>query len=254
MAELLTFSLLGLFIAFAIGLTGVGAGTLTAPILILLGFDPTKAVGSALTFSAVVKLPAGLLHALYGNLDYSLLKRMLLGGIPGVFTGSYLLSKLSLSQGLKNLLLLIMGFTILFSLSLNLLYLFKRLRIDLTRYSYLLPFACFLIGLEVGLTSAGAGALGMVLLLYFTRLEVSKCVGTDTAFGFACSLLGSGSHIILGHLEEGLFLPMALGGMIGIFLGTRLTRIINPKPLRLAISLLLFFVALNLIRRGLGYG
>ncbi|MFN3472289.1 MAG: TSUP family transporter [Aquificaceae bacterium] len=114
MAELLTLSLLGFFIAFAIGLTGVGAGTLTAPILILLGFDPTKAVGSALTFSATVKFPAALLHALHGNLDYSLLKRMLLGGIPGILTGSYLLLKLSLSQDLKNLLLLIIGFTILF--------------------------------------------------------------------------------------------------------------------------------------------
>jgi len=93
-ADLLGLLLLGFFIAFAIGLTGVGAGTLTAPTLILLGFDPAKAVGSALLFSTLVKLPAGLFHMLYKNLDYKTLRTMLLGGLPGVFTGSYLLSEM----------------------------------------------------------------------------------------------------------------------------------------------------------------
>lgn len=54
---MLEYSLLGFFIAFAIGLTGVGAGTLTAPVLILLGLNPAQAVGSALSFSTLVKLP-----------------------------------------------------------------------------------------------------------------------------------------------------------------------------------------------------
>ncbi len=49
--------LLGFVIAIAIGLTGVGAGTLTTPLLILLlGLPPRVAVGTSLIFGFVVKI------------------------------------------------------------------------------------------------------------------------------------------------------------------------------------------------------
>jgi uncharacterized membrane protein YfcA len=242
---------LGFFIAFAIGLTGVGAGTLTAPLLILLGLDPAKAVGSALAFSTAVKFPAVLTHALYKNLDYRTLLLMLLGGVPGTLLGSLFLKLLHDPSGLKKILLLIIGITVLFSVLLNLLMVWKGRRFDLTKYKYLLPFACFLIGVEVGLTSAGAGALGMVLLLYFTNLSPARAVGVDIAFGLACSFVGGVSHFLQSHTETGIFIPMALGGLAGAFLGTHLARTLNPKPLKVAISILLVVVAINLIQKGL---
>ena len=105
--------LLGFFIAFAIALTGVGAGTLTAPTLILLGIAPAKAVGSALLYSTLVILPAGLFHMLYKILDYKTLWTMLLGGLPVVFTGSNLLSEIFSFLAFKKTLLFFIGLTIL---------------------------------------------------------------------------------------------------------------------------------------------
>jgi len=241
----------GFFIAFAIGLTGVGAGTLTAPLLILLGLDPAKAVGSALAFSTVVKLPAMLTHALYKNLDYKTLLLMLLGGVPGTLLGSLLLTLFHTLLELKRFLLLLIGITIVFSVLLNLLMVWKGRRFDLTKYKYLLPVACFLIGIEVGLTSAGAGALGMVLLLYFTKLSPARAVGVDIAFGLACSFVGGVSHFLQSHTETGIFVPMSFGGLVGVFLGTHLARTLNPKPLKVAISILLVVIAINLIQKGL---
>lgn len=248
------YALFGFFIALAIGLTGVGAGTLTAPFLLLLGLDPARAVGSALSFSAFVKFPALILHAFYKNIEYKTLILMLSGGVPGVLLGSYLLTVLSHKESFKSFLLLIIGFTILFSIALNLFTILRNKRLDLTRYRFLLPLACFLIGLEVGFTSAGAGALGMVLLLYFTRLEPSKAVGVDIAFGLACSSLGSLFHFLKGNTNPEVFVTMSLGGLPGVWLGTQLTKRINPKPLRVLISFLLLLVAINLINRGLSHG
>ena len=49
--------LLGFLIAAAVGLTGVGAGTLTAPLLILVFHQsPAMAVGTALVFTMVIKV------------------------------------------------------------------------------------------------------------------------------------------------------------------------------------------------------
>jgi uncharacterized membrane protein YfcA len=51
--------LLGFAIAVLIGLTGVGGGSVTAPALALfLGVAPAEAVGTALVFTAIVKLVA----------------------------------------------------------------------------------------------------------------------------------------------------------------------------------------------------
>ncbi|MFX8848595.1 TSUP family transporter, partial [Acinetobacter baumannii] len=70
--------LLGFLIAFAIGVTGVGAGTITAPLLILaLGLPPEVAVGTALLFGFLVKIPAGGVYLLKGEVDDRALFRLL---------------------------------------------------------------------------------------------------------------------------------------------------------------------------------
>src|SRR5690242_3059926 len=51
--------LLGFAIAVLIGLMGVGGGVITAPVLTLFfGVPPAEAVGTALIFTAIVKLTA----------------------------------------------------------------------------------------------------------------------------------------------------------------------------------------------------
>ena len=52
----------------------------------------------------------------------------------------------------------------------------------------------FPVGAEVGFSSAGAGALGSAALLSLTPLAPAQIVGTDIAFGFLVSLIGSGAH------------------------------------------------------------
>ena len=48
--------LVGFLIAFAVGLTGVGAGSITAPVLVLFfGLPAAISVGTALMFAAVMR-------------------------------------------------------------------------------------------------------------------------------------------------------------------------------------------------------
>ena len=110
--------LLGFLIAFAIGVTGVGAGTVTAPLLILaLGLPPEVAVGTALLFGFLVKVPAGAVYLLRRQVDARALLRLLLGGVPGVLLGSLLLTQL---KGAKDLVLLLVGLTVVLSAGLGL--------------------------------------------------------------------------------------------------------------------------------------
>src|ERR1700746_1426794 len=87
--------LAGFVIALAIALTGVGAGSMTTPVLILLfGVSPSFAVGTALIFSVIVKLVAAPVYVFRSQVDKRILSRMFLGGLPGVVVGSLLLNRL----------------------------------------------------------------------------------------------------------------------------------------------------------------
>ena len=64
--------IIGFLIAVAIGLTGVGGGVITAPVLILwLGLPAPVAVGSALAFVSVVKSLAVPVYMKRRQVDYS---------------------------------------------------------------------------------------------------------------------------------------------------------------------------------------
>ena len=75
--------LLGFAIAVAISLTGVGAGTLTTPLIILfLRIPPAAAVGTALAFSGVVKIASVPFYLFRNQVNARVLRFLLYGGIP----------------------------------------------------------------------------------------------------------------------------------------------------------------------------
>ena len=77
----------GLFVGIMVGMTGVGGGSLMAPILILLfGVAPATAVGTDLWFAAITKSVGGAIHHRHGGPDggpdYQVVKRLCLGSLP----------------------------------------------------------------------------------------------------------------------------------------------------------------------------
>ncbi|MGH9625745.1 MAG: TSUP family transporter, partial [Bryobacteraceae bacterium] len=67
--------LLGFVIALAIALTGVGSGSLTTPLLIILfGVSPAVAVGTALTYGAIVKIASIPAYAIRRQINWRTLK------------------------------------------------------------------------------------------------------------------------------------------------------------------------------------
>ena len=243
--------LLGFLIAFAIGVTGVGAGTVTAPLLILaLGLPPEVAVGTALLFGFLVKVPAGLVYLSRGQVSANALGLLLVGGLPGVLLGSLLLVHL---KGARNLVLLLVGFTVVLSAGLALYRTLVRLS-TARKKLWLLPPAAFGIGLEVGFSSAGAGALGTLLLLYATRLTPQQVVGTDILYGLALALVGGGVHLHFGQVDPATLLPLSMGGVVGAVLGALLATRVPREPFRVALLIWLLFIGAQLVYRGVAHG
>ncbi|HEX7710284.1 MAG TPA: sulfite exporter TauE/SafE family protein, partial [Sphingomonadaceae bacterium] len=77
------YSLAGAFVGFLVGLTGVGGGSLMAPVLILLfGFNPAVAVGTDLWFACLTKTVGGVVHHHLGSPDWKIVGRLAAGSLP----------------------------------------------------------------------------------------------------------------------------------------------------------------------------
>jgi uncharacterized membrane protein YfcA len=245
--------LLGFGIALTIGLTGVGGGTLTVPLLVLfLGVPASTAVGSALAFSAAVKVPACIVYLQRKEVSFKILGWLLLGGAPGVLTGSLLLNRLA-GSGLQGAILAVVGLTLTVIASVNLFRLvWGRTRMEAPRERLgLLPICALPIGAEVGFSSAGAGALGTLVLLQFTALAPSAVVGTDLLFGFIVSTIGGGLHVSMGNFDKDLLFRLILGGLPGAFLGARLAGVLPGRTLRGVLLAWLVYLGSLLAYRGL---
>lgn len=245
-------SAIGFFIAMVIGLTGIGGGTLTTPLLVLFAGAPAAtAVGTALVFASAVKFAAAPLYLLRSQVRWQLLGLMLAGGLPGVLAGSHLLSWLEASQ-LKGVTLAAIGSVVAGSALWNLIRPRRTAGGSPIDRSRLLPWVCVPIGAGAGFSSAGAGSLGSLALLHFTSLSPAQVVGTVVLFGLLVASAGGLVHWSLGNLDAGLLLRLLAGGLPGALLGAHLSALLPARKLRLGLSLWLVYLGSHLLYRGVG--
>jgi uncharacterized membrane protein YfcA len=116
----------------------------------------------------------------------------------------------------------------------------RRTDTDRSRW---LPWIAAPIGAEVGFSSAGAGALGSLVLLGLTPLSAAEVIGTDICFGLGLSAIGSLIQVSAGNYDAPLLLKLVVGGIAGALTGATLAGRVPQKPLR--ISLLLVLIVLG---------
>lgn len=246
--------LVGFLVAAGVGLTGVGAGSLLAPVLMLFfKIPPAEAVGTSLAFSAVTKLVSAPVYILRKQVHYPTLLRLTIGGLPGVMLGYYLVDLLD-AKNHRGTLFLVIGGLVASMAAYNLVRALRRSAHHRTfrdRSSWL-PFIGAFIGTEVGFSSAGAGALGSVALLNLTSLSPASVVGTDVLFGLACSILGGGFHLSAGHYQTAILLHLIEGGVAGALIGANLLSVLPARPLRVALSAWLTCMGVQLCWQAFG--
>lgn len=244
--------LVGFCIALVIAVTGVGAGVLTAPLLILFLHVPVEiAVSTSLAYAAVVKMIVVPVQIWRKQVSYKILSWMLLGGVPGVIAGSLLFRHVAL-HGPKTLLYVVLGSIIIFTSGWQIFRHFRpdaisRPGADRPRWMALLAFP---IAAEVGFSSSGAGALGTVALLGLTSLSTAQVVGTDLSFGLGLSIVGTGVHMIGGSYDAALLWKLGIGGVFGALAGSGVAPRIPNRQLRFALSLWLLALGVQFVYQG----
>ncbi|MBV8843747.1 MAG: sulfite exporter TauE/SafE family protein [Bryobacterales bacterium] len=226
---------LGFIIAVIIALTGVGAGSLTTPLLILLlGLPPKECVGTALIFATVVKILSVPGYMARKQVNWRIFWYMTAAGTPGVIGGALLLNKVPAHM--------VTGFV---GLTIMIMALVNLIRFDHVtphdRSKWLMPVGA-LIGAEMGFSSAGAGAIGALAMMSLTKLSTPQIVGTGLGFGLALSAIGGLIHAGMGDINTAVLWKLLVGGAAGALTGAALAPRLTSGKLRLALCVTLVYI------------
>ena len=100
-----------------------------------------------------------------------------------------------------------------------------------------------LIGTVVTISSVGAGAIGMMLLLLlYPRHEPIKLVGSDLAHAVLITAIAGAGHARLGSVDYSLLGYLLVGAIPGIWVGTKIGFRLNAASLKKIISYMLIIV------------
>src|SRR5690242_6204526 len=250
-------SLLGLVVGFLVGLTGTGGGALLTPLLILLGWaPPVVAVGTDLVWGAVTRATGAFIHWRQGTVDFTIVKLLALGSIPGAVAGLALLAVLRTSgSGNSDRLVLRMLGVALVGVALSMFVrcfwgagASNRPRENLHYRPWLTTGIGAIVGFLVSLTSVGSGSLIIAFLVGFVReAALRRIVGSDIFHALVLVGVAGIGHLGMGSINRPLLLALLVGSVPGVVLGSRMTAVVPEKALRPVLGTTLLLLGYKLL-------
>jgi hypothetical protein len=268
-----------LLVGFLVGLTGMGGGSLLAPILILIfGIPPVWAVGTDIAYSTVTKAVGSIVHIRQKQVDFSVALWLACGSVPATFLSVALVQYIRKSYGnlINGVILHALGATLIVVAVLLVLkpFLMRRLeqrRLEREKQAALAqgtdqiatarpglwekryrPIVTILVGAVVGflvgLTSVGSGTLIIVSIAFlFPRLAPKQLVGTDVFQAFMLLAAGAIGYLIAGTINWGIAGMLLIGSLPGVLLGSRLSKFIPDRFMRPVLATVLVISGVKLI-------
>ncbi len=252
----------GFAVGLVVGLTGVGGGSLMTPLLIFgFGIKPHLAIGTDLLFAAFTKMGGTVSLARHRLIDWPVVSRVTLGSVPACVVTLYVLKQLGpANPATQSLMTNTLGVALLLTATATLFKAIRgkklptqiapdRLEQATTAKHWALPVLFgAVLGTLVTLTSVGAGAIGViVLIMLYPTLPLPRIVAADIAHAVPLTLVAGLGHASIGSVDWLLLAKLLTGSLPGIWLGTVLMKKTPDRVIRSLLSILLAYAGLKLI-------
>ena len=270
-------SLVGLLIGFLVGLTGMGGGSLLAPIMILFfHIPPVWAVGTDIAYSTVTKALGSVVHIRQKNVNFKVALWLACGSVPATFLSVGLVQYIRKHYGtvVNGVILHALGFTlvlvaVLLILKPFIMRYFDQRRLEKQKQEALTgeirstersrnwekwyrpvvtAMVGAVVGFLVGLTSVGSGTLIIVSIAFlFPRLTSKELVGTDIFQAFMLLASGAIAYLVAGTINWPIVGMLLIGSLPGVYLGSKSRKLIPEQYMRPVLATVLAISGLKLI-------
>lgn len=251
------YSIAGVLVGMLVGLTGVGGGSLMTPLLVLVfGIEIPKAVGTDLLYAAATKSVGTAVHGWRGTVDWRVVRRLAYGSMPA--TVATLLVLNAAHQSAKNTAPIITVILAIVLILTAIAMFFRKPIVDRfapaasavsdARIAVMTIVLGVVLGVMVSLTSVGAGALGMtVLLVLYPRAPINRLVGSDIAHAVPLTLVAGFGHWLLGAVDFSLLLSLLAGSIPGIVFGSLIATRVSDRVLVPILAAVLVAVGVTML-------
>jgi uncharacterized membrane protein YfcA len=247
------YTIAGFVVGALVGLTGVGGGSLMTPILVLLfGVHPATAVGTDLLYAAATKSAGTIVHGLKGSVDWRITLRLAAGSVPAATITLILLHRYGMEtpraahliQAVLGVALLVTAVALIFRPQLTAFAMRHRHAPGEARTLLftVLAYAGLVVGLRQFRLVAVEFGVTVLLLLAFS-LPTVRIVGSDIAHAVPLTLVAGMGHAWLGSFDLAILLPLLVGSVPAIVLGSLIARVAPERALRTVLAAVLLIVA-----------
>jgi len=242
----------GAAVGFVIGLTGVGGGSLMTPLLVL-GFNvqPAIAVGTDLLYAAITKASGVWSHQRLKNINWSIVKNLCLGSLPGSIACIYIIQYFELSgEAFEHIISITLGFMLILT---SIVIIFKdtinkyfKKPVNYSPSPLVIICLGLVLGVLVTLSSVGAGAIGgAILLLLYPGLRTRTIIGTDIAHAVPLTAVAGLGHLQLGNIDFNLLLSLLVGSLPAIYIGAIVGEKLPEKTLKYIVASILLIIGIK---------
>jgi uncharacterized membrane protein YfcA len=253
-------------VSFAVGVlggfVGLALGTMRLPVLLLLGFDAATAAGTNIAVSTATAASGSVRHLREGRVDWSV---VLLVGIPsmaGAFAAGFTSGRApeALLLATAGVLVFWQGVEFLALARRHAGYFAEAAESDggsraMLRYGRGRRTVAAGAGMAIGMLG---GAVGLILgslrlpaLIRLLGMRPRSAIGTNMTIGFAMGSMGWIGHVSGGHVDYPVMVLMGSAGVVGSYIGARLTGRVTLERLIMTLGVVLLVVGPMLVWRGL---
>ncbi len=248
---------LGAAVGFCIGLTGVGGGSLMTPILLYMGIPAPTAIGTDLLYATLTKSGSALIHWRHRQIQQTILLTQLMGSIPASLLTLSVVRIVPIPH--TTLMLHVLAFMLaLTGASL----LWRRRLIPATvamsnnpaplllsgQRLWLTWMSGVILGILVTLSSVGAGAVGLVLMMkLYPELGIHRSTATDVAHAVLLSAVAGIGHGIAHHVDLHLLVALSSTSIPAMVIGTRLNHKTPQHILRAILGSILLLAGIRFV-------
>ncbi|MDA9898217.1 sulfite exporter TauE/SafE family protein [Flavobacteriales bacterium] len=243
---------LALFVGILLGLIGGGGSILTVPILVyIMGVSPVSATAYSLFIVGISALVGAHRFFKNGHVNFRI---SLFFGIPSLI-GVFLCRKWivpSLPESFsffhiltinKDSFILIVFALVMLIASFPMLFSWKMPERKQNNKPFLIAVDGILVGIITGFVGAGGGFLIIPALLLLTNISMKEAVGTSLLIIAIKSILGFTAE--LGNpIDWNLLMLFTASSILGIFIGTYFSNIINGSILKKSFGIFVFVMAI----------
>lgn len=245
----------GLLVGSIVGLTGVGGGSLMTPLLILFfGVHPATAVGTDLLYAASTKTAGSVVHGFNHTIDWRVVRRLAYGSVPAsaltlfvlAMTGTQTATTAHALGLVVGIMLVVTAVTLLFRSQLR-RFAGRHQELPDRQQALLTTATGVLLGVLVSISSVGAGAIGVtILILLYPKLPILRIVGSDIAHAVPLTLVAGIGHWAIGDVDWHMLIALLCGSIPGILVASRIAPLVNERLIRWLLALVLTIVGIRL--------